>query len=521
MPTKLRLALTLGTFAAAATGAACSNLAEDCDKILCAEEDATSTSTGPGTGGSGGSGGEGGSGGGGGTPVGCVPSEADAPVASTCGVFVSADGDDAAAGTPAAPLRTLAKALEVAETAGKPVYACAQDFAEAVTLAAPVDSFGGLDCEAGTWAWVGETSKTRIAAPADAVALVIEPGASGSLVADFLVEAASAMAPGGSSIAVLVDEASAELVRCDVVAGDGAAGDEGTDGGAQMSPAPPGSLGADANTTKAGGAAVENTCTNGVSTGGKGGDGGTPVNGSGQNGDGGDVGTGGTPGAGEFDVSWSCATGSGVGGGTGPAGDPGTGGGEDAALGTLTSNGFAGADGAAGMPGARGKGGGGGGGSKATTLNGAGGGSGGPGGCGGKAGSGGKSGGSSIGIASVNATLTLTQVTIRLGQAGAGGVGGDGQLGQQGGAAGPGGASSGAVNPGCPGGLGGKGGNGGSGGGGRGGHAIGVAFVGAPAMGRPTLEAAGAVGTGALGGTNGIDMGGQGLDGIAAPSQAF
>src|SRR5689334_4542816 len=78
-----------------------------------------------------------------GTPVGCVPSMTTMPVGDECGVFVSSSlGMDANGGSKAAPVQTLAHALEVA--AGKPIYACAEDFAGSVTLSAGVAIYGGL-----------------------------------------------------------------------------------------------------------------------------------------------------------------------------------------------------------------------------------------------------------------------------------------------------------------------------------------------------------------------------------------
>src|SRR5262249_41991433 len=46
-------------------------------------------------------------------------------------------------------------------------------------------------------------------------------------VLDFSIQAASAIAPGGSSIGVLADQARASLVRCDIIAGNGNKGDPG------------------------------------------------------------------------------------------------------------------------------------------------------------------------------------------------------------------------------------------------------------------------------------------------------
>jgi hypothetical protein len=87
--------------------------------------------------------------------------------------------------------------------------------------------YGGLDCAA-DWAWVGTTTKTSLSGPADTIPLRLGSGASGARVLDFDVRAADAVVAGGSSIAVLVEGASAELLRCSVTAGNGAAGADGS-----------------------------------------------------------------------------------------------------------------------------------------------------------------------------------------------------------------------------------------------------------------------------------------------------
>ncbi|MCC6554909.1 MAG: hypothetical protein IT372_18200, partial [Polyangiaceae bacterium] len=85
-----------------------------------------------------------GPGGGGGTPAGCVPSENADPVGD-CGVFVSSSlGDDANDGTKAAPVRTLGKALTLAGFGDRRVYACAEQFDEAIQVLPGIAIYGGL-----------------------------------------------------------------------------------------------------------------------------------------------------------------------------------------------------------------------------------------------------------------------------------------------------------------------------------------------------------------------------------------
>jgi hypothetical protein len=440
-------------------------------------------------------------------------------------VFVGgAAANDSNDGTKGAPLATLGAGITRAGDKGGRVYACAQEFAEAIEVPAGIEIYGGLDC-ATDWKYV-EGQKTTIASAADLVPVTLL-GGEGARLEDVIARAASATMPGGSSVAVLAQEgAEAELVRSELIAGDGMEGAPGGDGGDQLAAAENGQEGKkgcgnldDPVTPPDGGEQSVNTCDGSMSVGAKGGNGGQAPNGSGQSGDTGDLGRGGPAGIGETVAA--CLVGGQ--GDSGIVGNPGTGGGEDGALGTLSAGGIAGANGQSGLAGERGKGGGGGGGSKATmTCNGAGGGSGGAGGCGGKAGTGGQAGGSSIGLVSFNARVTLTEVSLTVGQGGLGGRGGNGQLGQLGGQNGAGGTASGAgENPGCDGGDGGKGGNGGSGGGGRGGHALGIAFKGTAPMGIPTVASQEAAGLGGGGGTNGADQGGEGAAGVVAPSQEF
>jgi hypothetical protein len=470
-----------------------------------------------------------GSGTGGGTPAGCIPSNNAEPVDDTCGIFVSSSrGKDGTAGTKSAPLKTLQQAIDKAK--GQPIYACAEALTGSVTLASGSAIFGGLDCTKG-WAYVGGTKKSALTGEANKPALTIAMAAEGAEVADFTIQAPSATAAGGSSIAVIADQAMASLTRCDLVAGDGANGADGE--AASSMPAQAGTSGnpggaACSKDTVNGAVQVENACGIESSIGGNGG--------SGNKSNGGDGGRGlpNNPGGGQAgqgddgSAGWSCA-GS---GGTGGQGLPGEAGKEGAGastidLGALTVTGFTAAPGGDGQPGKIGQGGGGGGGAKGGTIEcgakppgGASGGSGGAGGCGGTGGKGGQGGGASLALVSLKASLTLTQVTLKTGNGGKGGAGGDLQLGGDPGAGGAGGTKVGTLNAGCKGGDGGNGGNGGPGGGGRGGHAIGLVFSGTA----PTMDvkqmAIGTAGPGGPGGNNNVKSN-AGAEGVAAPMQMF
>lgn len=199
----------------------------------------------------------GGGGGGGGAPAGCVPSESAEPVADSCGVFVSSSlGMDGNEAVKAAPAKTIGKAIEQAKSKGGRVYACAEEFAEAVTIAQGVTIYGGLDC-AKVWAYVGATKKTALTAEADAIPLSVMSAASGTEIYDVAITAADAMKEGGSSIALLDDGAELLLMRVDLVAGAGKAGASGATQSKVVTPATAkGKDGADEMEGSAGSAAM-------------------------------------------------------------------------------------------------------------------------------------------------------------------------------------------------------------------------------------------------------------------------
>jgi hypothetical protein len=454
------------------------------------------------TGGSGADGGEGG------PPPECSGDPSEKNVIEGCGVFVSAAAAPGGTGTRASPYSSLQKAID--DAGGKRVYACAaMPFSEAVTIAAPVEVFGGFaDCAAsGGWTWTQE-GRSELDGPADQIALTIEKGAAGASVEGFKIVGASpsSMTMGGSSIAVVVDDVAATLEQCDVSANDAADGIDGTtpSGTAQAGAPAPSMMVMGAPTDACvlptgvmGGTGGVTMCADGMTTGGNGGSGGLPgaPDGPGQKGTAGapvmtspPPGNDGLAGAGQSTSGGICQQGD-----PGAPGDSGSAGSGGSVSGDMLSlTGVTNSDDTDGKPGTRGQGGGGGGGAMAGTFcmvnastvdgPGASGGGGGAGGCGGLGGGGGKAGGSSLAIVSLGTKLTLSSVTLAVGK---GGRGGTGALGQAGGAFGNGangGASSGLAGSkaGCPGGNGGAGGDGGPGGGGRGGHAIGIAYATTP-----------------------------------------
>ncbi|AKT37253.1 uncharacterized protein CMC5_013840 [Chondromyces crocatus] len=431
--------------------------------------------------------------------VDCRPSAA-AEVAEVCGVFVSSAGTEGGAGTKAAPVKTLAEAVKHAQEGGTGrVYACAEAFEGAVEVPAGVTVFGGLDCQKG-WRWAEGTRKTRVTAPMGEVPLRLRGGEGEARLEDVEVEAKGIMVggdaalKGASSIAVVAEGIRVSLVRSTLVAGDGAAGEEGAGHGARAGAGADGTAGRPACAADGGEPQVENLCgtaddVTDDSIGGLGGSGRVYSGGGGESGLPGleNAGTG-------ADVEAQCE---GKAGGDGESGEGGDG---ARGLGSLSAAGYVGAKGADGGKGEPGQGGGGGGGRsggkgvgqcpQASTGSGASGGNGASGGCGGAGGRGGGAGGASIALVSLEAQVVFDDVVLRTGRGGVGGSGGPGQNGGLGGAEG---GKGGAVDPaytqlkeGCPGGAGGNGGKGGQGGGGLGGHAIGVAFRGVA----PSLEGA-------------------------------
>lgn len=441
----------------------------------------------------------------------CNPATNGAPVDDGCGVFVdSTGGDDLnVPSTKAAPMKSLAAALAQVPNGGV-VYACSgAAFDGPVTVPAGVTIHGGLACT--TWAYDAQTP-TIITAPSDMVPVRLARGTATTVLADLYVQATPAFAAGGSSIGVIADRATARLERVLVVTGNATAGAAGTTPQEAVTAGVVGNPGAGGCTALAisGGPMTSLACSNGTTTGGKGGDGAYY----------GYDGVSGTTGPANFGAGHGmnpvpgCSVGGpGAAGAVGSTGTPATG------AGTITAQGYTGVAGDVGGVGAPGQGGGGGGGASSfgvcavNSFGGASGGSGGTGGCGGAGGTGGRPGGSSIGIISVDATLVFSAVTITTGDGGDGGGGGAGQAGGEGGDGAGGGTAPYAA---CSGGKGGAGGLGGVGGGGLGGHSLGIAYIGATAP--PSAMVMFTIGAAGAGGGVGAA---QGAAGIAADTLSF
>lgn len=510
LPSLVLVALSLA--GAALTG--CYSTSSDCNLFDCGEGGAGGgTTTGTDTGGTGGTGG---------TPVECVPKDAPGPVADGCGIFVSVSGMDDATGTKASPVQTLATAILRAKDGEKRVYACAEAFTETLTVDAGVTVFGGLDCTK-DWSY-STTARTLLTAAEGSVPLHVASGVSLAL-ADVDVAAADAAVPGGSSIAVVAESMAAlALTRSTVSAGVAMPGADGESFSSTAADGTTGSTGVDAclGPQAITPPAPVSRCGDIDSAGGSGGIS-EAIQGS--------AGNAGLPqiteNGGTGEVATACKLGTvGASGMDGQSGNGATG------IGLIDAAGYVGVTGSNGTPGTTAQGGGGGGGSKggsgaskcpdAAKASGASGGSGGSGGCGGQGGNGGKPGGSSIGIVSLGATLTFSEVTITAKGGGTGGAGSDGQAGGLGAPGGNGGAvpmGASLLKPGCKGGPGGNGGLGGKGGGGLGGHSIGIAHTGVPPAKDGLLLFIGSAGNGGAG--DGMSDTTEGDKGTAAELLAF
>jgi len=436
-----------------------------------------------------------------------APSEDACVLTDDLGVFVSSTrGVDTAAGTRAAPVKTISNALVLAAARGVRVYACDETFAERVTLVDGVNIYGGIDCVA----WKVSTKKTVIS-PADGVAIVANNLTRGVKLEGLQAVAKDATTASHSSIAMIANNASVVLTNVDLLAGAGAAGAPGVVGTAGGT-GDVGQKGSDPVATNICGSLLEKSAPGGnggvnATTGGNGG----PGNGCDIHSYGGVAGANATMtcgrGAPPVD-SITCNTGeTGCPGAAGVAGAKGTG------IGTISVDGYTpGARGADGTAGGVGGGGGGGGGgglrtAGAKTYTGGGGGGGGGGGYGGGPGRGGYAGGASIALISINSNVVLTKSRLVAKNAGNGGAGGAGGTPGLGGTAGLGGAAGNCSGsppfvvcdtmPGCAGGKGGDGGAGGAGGGGPGGPSLGIAYKGtAPLVDVVTTISVGTAGAG-------------------------
>lgn len=469
--------------------------------------------------------------------VGKSPSEEPCLVSDEQAVFVAPSGTDKSAGTQSAPLRSIAKAVELATASGKIVIACSARFDESLSLTSGARIYGGFACPDEDAAWSYDpTLRTEIAPLVQGPALSVQEVPDPIVIEDVEFSAFAATAPGGSSIAaVVLDSPSVTLRRVRIAAGAAAAGSDGekgangADGDTPLSDQRGGDAvcGAQAPLTRDGGRwLAANAC------GSRGGAGGQAQRG--------DLGFSGGSGSPLLNVSPegvnnggppAPATPADAPGGNGNQGSPGKAGASGAASldqSTFTKEGFtpsaAGGNGADGYPG---QGGGGGAASNGAGMCiGASGGAGGMGGCGGKAGAGGASGGASVALLSWDSKVTLDACELVAGNGGAGGKGGAGGAGGLGKTGADGGLglsdSSNSLGAAGKGGKGGDGGMGGPGAGGNGGPSYALVFHGTtPLKLNETTLAPGMGGAGGPGGGSDALHGANGNAGRSAEQLAL
>ena len=463
-------------------------------------------------------------------------------------VFVATSGADVAGcGTRAAPCATVARGITAAFTLGSDVYMAGGTYTGSLTLAQGVSLYGGFSA---TWAR-GTGAVTEIVGngPVAAVAgqdiTIYAAGITDTLtIADLNVRGINAVglrpvsSAGKNSYAIVARSIATgvlRIARINVFAGNGAAGSGGANGTSTTIAAELAATGGDGGN----GREIATTCDN--SSRGAGGFAGTnPGLGAGVDPNGGGGGAGGTmdTDCGVFSTNLDARAGqNGVNAATFTAlifGFAGTGGsGRDvcgpttpggsgrvtngaagvagSSTGSLVDNGYwigsTGGDGALGENGTGGGGGGGGGGcDQGTDAYGGGGGGGGAGGLRAPgAGAGGTAGGGSFGIYLIDASPTISAVTIVRGTGASGGSGGFGGSGQSGGIGGAPGANIGTAAAGR-GGDGTHGGHGGGGAGGAGGGSIGIMWTGtsAPAV-SAVIYQGGSGGAGGVGGTSALN----------------
>lgn len=406
-------------------------------------------------------------------------------------IFVAPGGLVMAAGTRAAPLGSITKAIEVAADAGKMVIVCNGTFDEHVVASTGMRLFGGFACPGAPTPWSYEPgTRASVSPQALGYALQVTGVRDEVVIEDVAFVAADATEPGGSSVAAFVASSpKVELRRVELRAGKGADGADGVlvPDAYQSQEAMNGSSGQG----RTGGSAKICECADGAIT--MGGAGGMAVEGQQAGGLGlPDLGggQGGDPGSGCTAEPGAAA---------GPAAD----GSPAASLGEVRDGKWLPPSGASGAHGSPGQGGGGG--AASATVGGGGGGCGGCGGAGGPAGMGG---GASIALLSANSGVRLFTSELRTSDAGAGGSGSHGQAGQRdvgfGGL--PGGLGA------CQGVSGGIGGDGGAGAGGGGGLSVAVLFRGSQPLLTDTTVVPGAAGARGRGGNPGVN---DGLDGLA------
>ena len=161
-----------------------------------------------------------------------LPNADGCVIADAYGIFVSSSrGSAAGTGSQVSPLNSIGAAIPVAVAAGKRIYVCAENYAEALTLASNVAIFGYFDCNAGNWS-VG-AHHANVNSPAS-------PGVTASNVVNVRLEGLNIAVPSQASVASasaygVFAVGSSALALVDVQILSGAAG-SGTAGGSGTAP---------------------------------------------------------------------------------------------------------------------------------------------------------------------------------------------------------------------------------------------------------------------------------------------
>ncbi len=166
-----------------------------------------------------------------------TPAESACVISDGLATFVAPTGSDTAAGTMAAPVATLAKAVTLAKALSAPrVIACssAGSFTTALSLSGAandvgVQIYGGVSCTGASWTYSGQ--KTVVAPTPTGPAFSLSGLSKKVSIADFEFDAqpGNAATPGDSSVGALFANATVSLTRVKVVAQDGVAGSGGDD----------------------------------------------------------------------------------------------------------------------------------------------------------------------------------------------------------------------------------------------------------------------------------------------------
>ena len=158
-----------------------------------------------------------------------APSVEACIVSNDFAIFVSPTGNNAAGGTKAGPVKTIAKAVELAGTT-KIVIACDGTYDEQVKLTTGAKIYGGFSCPGSATPWTYETGKkAKVAPTARGLALNIAAGASTVAIEDFEFDAKDGVDAGESSVAAFVNTStSVALARVKFIAGKGVDGANGS-----------------------------------------------------------------------------------------------------------------------------------------------------------------------------------------------------------------------------------------------------------------------------------------------------